>query len=399
MFAGFADFGFYRVDAHRRASGRRLRPHRRSQAGGSADRSVPAPRRLVAAEPDSRRAHERRPRRRRCGSTRPGSSARRTASGAASAAIRRGSNCRLERTALRLPFPQRVNAPGVLRQVLQAARGPGAGGVTRRRAPQSWPACRHPVSTLQRSTARAIRSSGTLDALRRRTSLDDTLSPERPTSIAASAGVRSMFGRGNEFGVAELADRPLPCRPSVHGGVDPSAMCADHRSPSAATSPAACRSRRALRPGDAMACRFGATNDAASTQRSMASCRMAVLRVRSRCQWRCRDGRGLIGVVRSSTAPLASRAGARSPHRFRRSGPVRPAEVREKFRVIRSASAASAGSSARPLLGQRERLIAAIVLRARCASRSDLAISRSASFETAPRVMPMRSRQRPLGAT
>ena len=104
-------------DAQGRASGRRLRPHRRSQAAGHPDRDR---RRRRAGRGRARdpRAHERRPCRRlrlyatkllgapdgdwRCVGCDP-----------------EGLELQLDRTALRLPFPQRVRAPGVLRQVLK----------------------------------------------------------------------------------------------------------------------------------------------------------------------------------------------------------------------------------------------------------------------------------------
>ena len=118
MFAGFADFAFYRIDAQGRASGGRLRPHRRSQAAGHPDRDRRTPTswsrpsrddpahmnddhadacRLYATKllgaPDGEW---------RCVGCDP-----------------EGLELQLGRAALRLPFPQRVRAPGVLRAVLK----------------------------------------------------------------------------------------------------------------------------------------------------------------------------------------------------------------------------------------------------------------------------------------
>ena len=118
MFAGFGDFAFYEMKlkgAHLVAGFGRivdLKPPDllTDLAGAEA---------LVAAEPERDRAHERRITPTPAGSTRPSCSARRTATGAASAAIRTGSTCNSSGPGLRLPFPQRVTQPGVLRAVLK----------------------------------------------------------------------------------------------------------------------------------------------------------------------------------------------------------------------------------------------------------------------------------------
>ncbi len=118
MFAGFADFSFYRIDlkgAHLVAGFGRIVDLKPQDILTPVDDAAE----LVARRARHSGAHERRPRRhlpalcdqaaRRAGRRR----------GAASAAIPRGSNCRCERMALRLPFRERVRSPGVLRQVLK----------------------------------------------------------------------------------------------------------------------------------------------------------------------------------------------------------------------------------------------------------------------------------------
>ena len=101
------------------ASGRRLRPHRRFGPARNPHRHFRRGR-ADRRRGRSDRAHERRPH----GRAAPlrDQTARRDGRrlGSASASIRKASNCRQGRTALRLTFPQRVTGPGPLRAMLKA---------------------------------------------------------------------------------------------------------------------------------------------------------------------------------------------------------------------------------------------------------------------------------------
>ena len=93
MFAGFADFAFYEIKlkgAHLVAGFGRIV----DLTPGDVLTDLDGAEALVDAEPDVDRAHERRSCRRPAGFTRPSFWARRTAIGVASAAIRKGSNCK-----------------------------------------------------------------------------------------------------------------------------------------------------------------------------------------------------------------------------------------------------------------------------------------------------------------
>ena len=116
MFAGFGDFAFYEI-AQGRASCRRLRPHRRSEARRLARRSDRR-RGARCRRAGGARAHECRSRRDLPALCDQAAGAP-TATGAASAATRKASTCNSGALALRLPFPQRCVQPGLLRAVLK----------------------------------------------------------------------------------------------------------------------------------------------------------------------------------------------------------------------------------------------------------------------------------------
>ena len=111
MFAGFADFAFYGstiTGAHLVAGFGRIVD---LEAAGACLTDLAGAEELVAAEAGRDRAHERRITPIPAGSTPPSCSARRTATGAAPAAIRKGWNCR-------------TNAPGCGCRFRSASRSP-----------------------------------------------------------------------------------------------------------------------------------------------------------------------------------------------------------------------------------------------------------------------------------
>ena len=117
MFAGFADFAFYRIaleGAHLVAGFGRIVDLEPQDILTETDDAAE----LIAAEPDIL-AHMNDDHADACRLYATRLLGAPAATGAAWAAIRRGSSCSSGRTALRLPFPQRVRSPGVLRQVLK----------------------------------------------------------------------------------------------------------------------------------------------------------------------------------------------------------------------------------------------------------------------------------------
>ena len=121
MFANFADFAFYRMEigrAHLVAGfGRIVDLKPQDILTDVSDCEGPC-----RSRGRRNRAHELRITPMLAVSMPPNCSARRMAIGVASASIPEGLELQNGRTALRLPFPQRVTAPGPLRAVLKELR-------------------------------------------------------------------------------------------------------------------------------------------------------------------------------------------------------------------------------------------------------------------------------------